>query len=239
MRKHHIDMTTVQQKRDELLRLAKRRKSHPVPPPHRNLSCFHNGYYECDHVSPWSISACNVDAELMLIGQDWASSEVLQKAPDEERRRLGQEWSSQTNQNLRGFLTQIGMQFSDTYATNVFPFIKPGKKNAPIRPADFLEKCARTYALREIEIVSPSMVICLGKLTFDAVRRAAGLPHLKWSDAGLPGPHTRIGSTKVYAMPHPGPLGIVNAGGKEKVVRRWEVLGEHLREIRNRGHCRG
>jgi len=232
-------MTTAEQKRDELLRLAKRRKSDRLPP-HRNLSDFHNGYYECDHVSPWSISACNVDAEVMIIGQDWVSWNVLEREPDEkrqERQRTGQDSSSQTNTNLREFLEYMGIQFCETYATNVFPFIKLGNKSAPIRSRD-LVSCAKTYALPQIEIVCPRMAICLGKATFNAVCRAAGLRPTEWRRARLPGPHTRICGVEIYGLPHPTSRGINNAGGKEIVVRSWEVLGEYLREIRSRGHRR-
>jgi uracil-DNA glycosylase len=139
------------------------------------LSDFHNGYYECDHVSPWSISACNVDAELMLIGQDWASSEILKREPDEKRRGIGQDWSSLTNSNLREFLKHMRLGFSETYATNLFPFIKLGAKDAPI-PFRDLVRCARTYAIPQIETVSPRIAICLGGRTFDAIRSAEGLP---------------------------------------------------------------
>jgi hypothetical protein len=59
-------MKTTEQKREKLLQLAKKRMADRLPP-HYSLGEFHDGYYECDYVSP------NVDAELMLIGQDWAS----------------------------------------------------------------------------------------------------------------------------------------------------------------------
>ena len=65
---------TSEQKVEELFRLAMQRKAD-----HRDgywdLADIHDGYYECDYVSPWSISAQNVDAELMILGKDWASSE--------------------------------------------------------------------------------------------------------------------------------------------------------------------
>jgi hypothetical protein len=79
-------MITTEQKREKLLQLAKRRQKDRLLP-HRCLADFHNGYYECFHVSPWTVSACNVDADLMLIGQDWASSKLLEREPPVE------EWS--------------------------------------------------------------------------------------------------------------------------------------------------
>ena len=112
-------MKTTEQKRKALLQLAKRRNKDRLKP-HACLGDFHSGFYECKHVSPWSISAGNVDAEVMIIGKDWASSDTLEKEPDEDRRRLGQNYSSPTNINLRKFLGHMGLEFSETYATNVF-----------------------------------------------------------------------------------------------------------------------
>ncbi len=229
-------MKTTEQKREELFQLAKRRQVHRLRP-HACLADFHSGFYECDHVSPWSISAGNVDAEVMIIGQDWASSDVLEREPDEDRRRIGQEWSSRTNTNLREFLGYMGLGFSETYATNVFPFIKRGKKSAPI-PFRYLVSCAKTYALPQIEIVSPRMAICLGKAAFNAVCRAAGLRPTEWSMARLPGPHTRISSVEIYGLPHPSPFGIINAGGKDAVGRSWSLLGQHFQHMRDQDNQR-
>jgi len=217
--------------RERMLKLAKKRQSDRLPPHHR-LADFHARYYECDHVSPWSISACNLDAELMLIGQDWASSEKLEGEPDERRRSIGQDWDSPTNKNLREFLGHMRLDFSETYATNLFPFIKQGTMNEGI-PSRDLVHCAETYALPQIEIVSPRMVICLGRETFDAMRKAARLPALEWSKARLPGPHACFGSVEIYGLPHPSPQGIANAGGRDTVGRSWMVLGEHLQKMRN------
>jgi uracil-DNA glycosylase len=227
-------MVTTEPKRQELLQLARHRQADRLPP-HHCLADFHNAYYECDHVSPWSISACNVNAELMIIGQDWASSDILEREPDEVRRSIGQDWSSSTNTNLRRFLEHMTLEFSDTYATNIFPFIKKGSKSAPI-PFRDLVRCARTYALPQIEIVSPRMAICLGKRTFDAIRRASGLNRLDWSEARSPGlPNTRLGSVEIYGMPHPSPLGIINAGGEDAVDRGWRLLAEHFDNMREQG----
>jgi uracil-DNA glycosylase len=95
-----------------------------------------------------------------------------------------------------------GLEFSETYASNVFPFIKHGKKNSSIRDADMLY-AAKKYALPQIEIVSPRMVICLGPPAFHAVRRAAMLPDIEWTEAIAPRPHTIISGAEVYGVWHP------------------------------------
>jgi restriction system protein len=226
----------TEQKREELLQLAWRRQADRLEP-HYCLADFHNGYYECDHVSPWTISACNVDAEIMLIAQDWASSEILEGERVPDRKEKGQDSWRRSNKNLKDFLELIGLQFSDTYATNAFPFIKHGAMNRSI-PSEHMANCVRIYTLPEIEIVSPRMAICLGKATFKAVCRAAELGDIEWlTKSARPGAHIpRIGYTEIYGMPHMGDQGVNNAGGKDVVGRMWKRLGNHLQCLRNGGY---
>lgn len=215
-------------KRAALLKLAMRRQVDRHPP-HCNIADFHGSFYECDHVSPWTISACNVDAELMLIGQDWASAEVLNQPPNDERRRLGQDWSSRTNSNLRRYLDLLGLSFCDTYATNVFTFIKGGRKSGRI-PFNDLVRCAQVYTIPEIEIVAPRIAVCFGKKAFDAVRGAADQDGVEWDGVKTLDAYTQVGSTRVYGLPHPGGLGTNNAGGAHSVEQLWKRLGRLLRE---------
>jgi uracil-DNA glycosylase len=219
---------TSEKKREELLRLAGQRRADRREG-YLCLSDVHVGYYECDLVSPWSTSAQNVDAELMILGKDWASSKtVVDQPPDPERRRIGQNLEAPTNRNLREYLNDCmgGLEFSETYASNVFPFIKQGKKNSFIRDADMLY-AAKKYALPQIEIVSPRMVICLGPPAFYAVRRAAGLPHIDWIEAIAPEPHTIIFGAEVYGVRHPSTY----PDGKIAVKQVWYQLGERLEEL--------
>jgi uracil-DNA glycosylase len=225
------DTLTSEKKREELLRLSKQRQADRREG-YLCLSDIHAGYYECDLVSPWSTSAQNVDAELMILGKDWVSSETIaDRPPDPERRRIGQGWEVPTNKNLREYLSDCmdGLVFSETYASNVFPFIRHGKKNSSIRDADMLY-AAKKYALPQIEIVSPRMVICLGPPAFHAVRRAAMLPDIEWTEAIAPRPHTIISGAEVYGVWHPS----MYPGGKIAVKLVWTQLGERLQELRKR-----
>src|SRR4051812_43518508 len=60
-----------EQRRNELRLLAQQRQADRRDG-YLCLSDIHSGYYDTEeHVSPWSISAQNVDAELMIFGKDW------------------------------------------------------------------------------------------------------------------------------------------------------------------------
>jgi hypothetical protein len=87
-------------KRFALLALARKRQADALDGYSRRYFHLRDFDCECDHVVPWTISACNVDADLMLIAQDWASEEFLNGLSEDERqvqRALGQFPSLPTN----------------------------------------------------------------------------------------------------------------------------------------------
>jgi restriction system protein len=210
------DTMTNEHKREALLQLAKKRKADRRDG-YKCLSDIHDGYYECDFVSPWTTSAHNVNADLMILGKDWASTKILEEQDrDPERRRTGQDENSKTNTNLRYYLgNYCRLEFSDTYATNVFPFIKCGSKAGRIRTPD-MRYAADTYALPQIKIVSPLMAICLGPSVFRAVRRAALAEG--GQEASEPVPHIVYRGVKIHEAPHPS----VWTVDKMTIKRRWE-----------------
>jgi uracil-DNA glycosylase len=224
------------QKKDDLLELVRKRQAHRSPR-YFNLADFHGGFYECDFVSPWTISANNLNASLMLIGQDWSSSDSLSRPRDEKMKRIGQTWNLPANQRLRDLLKRhMTLSFADTYATNVFPFIKYGRMNATISVAD-LRYCAKEYAIPQIKIVGPRMVVCLGKQTFEAVRYALQKDTIDWREASKPGGHTLLDDIEIYGVPHPGNWGVRNAGGMSNVDEIWSGLGARLYGFLDRAEC--
>jgi hypothetical protein len=184
-------------KKYELAKLVALRRSE-THPRYLSLSHYEDGFYDLDFVVPWTAGAKNVDAALMIIGQDWISEDYLKRnsLPEKRlaRREAGQDAGLATNRNLKKLLANaFGLLFSDTYATNVSVFIKPGNMDANVPMRD-LEHFAKKFTLPQIRIVKPRMVLCLGERTFNAVRRAAGYTDLKLSEAYTPLPHIRAAS---------------------------------------------
>lgn len=203
-------------KRERLAELAHKRKADFLPGHHR-LGDFHGGAYDQhEHVSPWTISAHNLDADLMIILQDWCSGEFLSGPLIEDAVRLGCDPHLATNKNLIALVQRhFSMDIADAYVTNLFVFIKPGGMSAHLAMADAVYS-ARTYAVPQIEIVQPKTVLCVGKRTFDALRRAMGL--------GRSSSPMTIAGASVYGVPHTGKLGTANAGGIVNVDRIWSDI---------------
>ncbi|WP_213771971.1 hypothetical protein [Bradyrhizobium sp. dw_78] len=207
-------------------------------PKYHALSDFDDGFYDGDWITPWTISACNLQADLMIVAQDWSSAETL-KSPKwnssvqkEERKRCGHDANLPTNRTLKGLLKKhFDLEFADIYATNVFVFIKPGSISAAI-PLEDLAYCAKTYTLPQIEIIRPRMVLCLGQTTFNAVQRAFGQRLSKLSEVSLPNAHIEHeNGAEIYGVPHTGSWGTKNAGGPDKVHAIWARLGMRFAEL--------
>ncbi|MCA1469258.1 hypothetical protein I6F09_15295 [Bradyrhizobium sp. IC3195] len=199
---------------------------------YHHLHLYDGGSWDLDFVVPWTKSACYLDADLMIIGQDWASEDYLRRNNDAKQRAdravTGQDAHLATNQNLKRLLTlHFGLCFSRTYATNVLVYIKPGGMSSKVPKKD-LTRCATAYTLPELEIVKPRMALCLGAVTFDSVRSALGLGRLGWQDACIPSAHTRSGPTEIYGVPHTGSWGTKNAGGPQAVDAIWATLARRF-----------
>jgi restriction system protein len=193
-------------------------------PRYKCIGDYHGGAYECDFVSPYTKSAGNVDATLMVLLQDWASDDVLRRPLLRDRITLGHDSSVRTNQRLQRLLHQhFLLELEQVYATNLFPFVKLGTKNAPI-PLQDLVRAAREFALPQIEIVRPRLVACLGKATFDAIAVAAGGRRTESLEHAIEvASPLQIGKTQVWCQAHTSQQGTNNRNrkGVDQVERDW------------------
>src|SRR6267143_106898 len=90
----------------ELLALAKLRQATRWPG-YKCIGDYHAGAYECNLVSPYTKTAGNIDADVMVMLQDWASDEVLCGSFHEPSANLGHTPSRPTNRNLTKLLDTI------------------------------------------------------------------------------------------------------------------------------------
>lgn len=207
-------------KRAKLLALAKLRQATRWPG-YNCIGDYHEGAYECDLVSPYTKTAGNVNAEIMVMLQDWASDGFLSGPFHEPSAMLGHTPSRPTNRNLTKLLDRVfGLTLRDTYGTNLFPFVKLGGMSDPIPQADVIT-AAQQFGVPQIHIVNPKLVICLGLVTFNALRQACGLSPTQNLPSAIDSPFN-IGSTRVWGQAHTGRLN--NRGGFERVLTDWRRM---------------
>jgi hypothetical protein len=223
-------------KPSRLLALAKVRQAARWPP-HKCIGDYHGGAYECEYVSPYSISAHNPDAAVMVILQDWASDGWLSGPYDQETQRLGYTPTAGTNVQLKRLLRQhLGLELAQTFATNLFPFVKMGAMNAPLPMRD-LVKAARDFALPQIEIIQPKIAVCLGIASFNALSVAVGEKPAAGLTEAIDAPFTFHG-TQVWCQAHTGRLGTNNRnkGRVDRVSSDWaRMASEYLQLVRTIG----
>ncbi|HEV7681358.1 MAG TPA: hypothetical protein VGO68_04505 [Pyrinomonadaceae bacterium] len=219
-------------KQSELLALAKLRQRTRYPG-YRCIGDYHAGVYECDFVSPYTKTAGNVDAEIMVMLQDWASDEFLSGPVHEPSVKLGHGPTLPTNRNLtRLLLTTFGLKLPDVYGTNLFPFVKAGEMTGNVREKD-MKAAARQFALPEIRIVKPKLVICLGLATFNALRQVCNLSTCRPFSAAIESPFN-IGEVRVWCQAHTGARGQNNRnkGGVSRVPDDWVRMKADLAAAR-------
>jgi uracil-DNA glycosylase len=200
---------------------------------------YHNGIFDDEsfaYVSPYTKGANKLNANIMIILQDWSSDVELRKPKGsvlEEIIELGRNPKLPTNINLERYLEMFNCSIQDTYTTNLLPFIKGSDLSADI-PNKVLYWAAKEFALPQIEIIQPKIVICGGIATFNAVRKAyklRPLPNMSIAmDEKAETPRSPFpvndGATMVWCQAHPGGRGVSMRGGKEKVRQDWMRMRE-------------
>jgi hypothetical protein len=207
-------------KEKELLKLAKLRQKTKYEG-YKSIADYEIGYYECDYVSPYSKSAHNVDADVFVILQDWSSDDNMHGIC-QETNRLGYTPSVGTNIKLIEYLKNyLDLELGDTYATNLFPFIKMGDMSANI-PIKDMRRAAKDFTLPMIQIIRPKIVIALGRKTFDALWDCCD-DKVEVVEGSF-----KYGTTKVFHQPHPAAR--ISNLEKEK---RWSGMKNFLEMYEN------
>jgi len=192
---------------------------------HSTIGDYQEGIWECDFVSPYSKSSNNADSEIMVVLQDWCSSESFNYDVCEETLKLGYTPSVKTNIKLNILLSEFfDRNLKDVYSTNLFPFVKPGPMNARIPAAD-LFRSAKQFTIPMVDIIQPKIVICLGKDTFNALRKACGRKVVYSIEEGVNSSFLHNGS-RIYCQAHTGQLGQNNrnSGGINRVHSDWDQM---------------
>jgi restriction system protein len=146
----------------------------------------------------------------------------MQKPFDHVSAQLGHSPGLPTNRNLKRLLLEhLGLNLDATFATNLFPFIKQGGISSTIPMRD-LVRAAREFAIPQIEIVSPKIVVCLGMNTFNALRLASGMDAKYPMASAIASPFHAKG-VRIWCQAHTGSRG-QNSRGRAQVALDWDEM---------------
>lgn len=172
----------------EYLTLARKRAKTSCSP-YKQVEAF--GYDFSNWVSPYTKGAHSFDG-FALVLQDWASESRLTGGPDPEIQRCGRVVSLRTNLRLECLLACVlGLKLADVYATNAFPFVKPGGMSSTLKPKD-VEQAVRCFTVKELQIARAKTVLALGSVAYTALS-TVGIECVH-----LPHPAARIGGLKKH-----------------------------------------
>ncbi|PRS03108.1 hypothetical protein C6W24_03965 [Bacillus atrophaeus] len=131
----------------------------------KNPAGILDGRYDSNHINPWTRWYGNLNAKVVVIGQDWGHVEAF-------IRNKGQvNPLNPTNNKLIEMLSLIGINPEDTYLTNAILCMKETENLSGRTKSAWYKNCGEHFLKREIEIVNPKIIITLGVKAFKAVKR--------------------------------------------------------------------
>ncbi|MED5590661.1 uracil-DNA glycosylase family protein [Bacillus subtilis] len=131
----------------------------------KNPAVILDGRYDSNHINPWTRWCGNLNAKVMVVGQDWGHVEAF-------IRNKGQvNPLNTTNNKLIEMLSLIGVKLEDTYLTNAILCMKETKNLSGKTKSAWYRNCGEHFLKREIEIVNPKIIITLGVKAFRTVKR--------------------------------------------------------------------
>ncbi|MBK8581411.1 MAG: uracil-DNA glycosylase family protein [Flavobacteriales bacterium] len=223
-------------------------------------ACSDKGYLnqfklgcDTDQIGNYSTWANDLDADLMIVAQDFSNQEIYARDKGQiEPRTLAKDakasdYSTATNFYLRELTKLIGRDIGlptgntgkGIFITNAVLCMKPGEMNAA-NPGSVIANCGTRFLKPLIDIVKPKAIVTLGVVPARAVLKAyqsddptiGELLKLPFGQLSLEGPISLgIDGPRLFAMYHPGRLGQV---GRQRAEPNngsgWELMqGDWLR----------
>jgi len=214
------------------------RKAHAFPSLLLNPSEIEGGRYDSDHLGPWSRWKGDLNAEVVVVGQDWGDQAYFlrNKGVDDDHEL--------TCTNLGAMALAAGWDLGTPHSPKPQPLFftnavlgiraEMGKSGTP--PAAWVDD-SLPFLIRLLEIIQPRAVVSLGT----AASRACGLAiHGRGRSAGIrlgaplrethqQNPILHPDKPAWFALYHCGPLGLANRS-RELQLQDWRGLGEWLRQ---------
>ena len=143
----------------------------------RNPADLASGEYDkLVQIGPWSSWQGNLDASIMLVGQDY--SDVMYF----ERRKGIEDSTNPTNKNLEKLFASIGITLTppgspsrggEVFFTNAILCLKSGGMQAKVN-REWFTNCGERFLRAQIDLVQPKVVIGLGARAYGAILEAYG-----------------------------------------------------------------
>jgi DNA polymerase len=124
-----------------------------------------DGAFDSDQIGPWSRWQGNLNAEIMVVGQDWGGVKYFNDCQGDDQLS-----NNPTNVNLHKLLlNQIGKDIKKSdvnddgiiFLTNIILCLKQGNLQDPIKK-EWLSNCSKHFFKPLVDVVRPKIIIALG-----------------------------------------------------------------------------
>jgi uracil-DNA glycosylase family 4 len=156
--------------------------------------------WDSDQIGPWTRWLGDLEARVMVVGQDWGSRTLFRK------QRGIDIASNATNTRLAELLALVGVSVSNAgaatnasgvFLTNAVLCLKDGNSQSTVA-AEWFARCGQSFLRPQIELVRPRVVVTLGRMAYESVMASFALPIRSLREAvESPGVQLPTGSTCV------------------------------------------
>ena len=198
-----------------------------------NPSVVQGGQWDSEHIGPWSLWLGDLDAEIMVVAQDWGDVDYF------IRNRGRDERNNPTNMMLAKLMRHAGYEIGTfqepapnarVFLTNAVLCLKSGGMQAKLND-DWAPTCGRRFLKVLVEIVAPKFVVAFGGVALEAVAISYGLA-LKKGDlkrvvtASQPIPLNA--RTSLLAVYHCSPRVLNTHRPLPRQIEDWKQIARHV-----------
>jgi len=191
--------------------------------------------FDSDQIGPWSRLHGDLNADLMIVGQDWAGVSYYQK------HRGLDDLQNPTMVTLERLLRTIGRDISMTsydtgprgaFLTNAILCLKEGGLQAPVK-RDWFANCGTRFLRHQVEIVAPRVVVTMGRHAYEALLLAYGERPKPFREAvESPSDHALPNGSLHFPVYHCGQRVLNTHRSYALQVQDWAKIGQALQHQR-------
>jgi uracil-DNA glycosylase len=184
--------------------------------------------YDPDVVSLWELWLGHKSPKLLVVGQDFGNVDYF--ARNHGRDAPG----NKTNDNLHKLFAAAGIEagippeldpVTPVFLTNSILCLKEGAMNGPIR-SSWVRTCTEQHLRPLLRWLTPPVIVGMGNFGWQAVRQVFALSYApRRISLAAGGNWIAADKTRIFAVGHCGPLGLINRPWPQQ-VEDWRRVGE-------------
>ena len=211
--------------------LVQARKACAVCTALMNPAACDGGVYDSDQIGPWSLWQGNLNAKLVVVGQDWGDTRYFFANRGREAAR------NPTNETLRKLLDSIGIEVAAPGAgttggarcffTNAVLCLKQGGLQAKVDP-EWFTSCGNRFLRPTIDLIAPKAVVSLGEWAYRAILAAYGVPRIAFKEAVERPDGFKLAGRSYFPMYHCGARILNTHRRYQQQQKDWQRVKEVL-----------